>query len=69
MKNRLSEGVLNHCPVCKKYVMVVEEKMMVAVESPYLNIYFHIDCYNQVKDTLKEFMEKNLDEYLKTTPN
>jgi len=69
MKNKLPEGFIQKCIVCKEDVMETEGKFMIAIESPYINLYVHRNCWYEIEDTLKEFMEKNLEEYLKTTPN
>lgn len=69
MKNKLPEGVIRDCIVCGEYVMVTDDKFMIALEQPYLNLYVHKHCYNEIEGNLDGFLSENLEKYLKTTPN
>lgn len=48
------------CPVCDKQIITGDKKYMVALEKPYMNLYFHSDCYGGI-DNLYEF----INEYVK----
>lgn len=43
------------CPVCDKHIEKGEKKYMVALERPYMNLYFHSDCYETL-DNLGDFI-------------
>ena len=42
-----------------KKEMVGNEHFMYPIERPYTNLFFHRDCYNQVKGSIEEFMHEN----------
>lgn len=45
------------CPVCDKQIIIGDKKYMVALEKPYMNLYFHSDCYEGI-DNLYEFISE-----------
>jgi uncharacterized protein YmfQ (DUF2313 family) len=59
------EGFIQICIVCKKDVLKTDDKKMIGLEIPYVNLYIHKECYNEIKDTLEEFMKENLECYLR----
>jgi hypothetical protein len=59
------EGYIQKCIVCKEDVYQTDDKKMIAIESPYLNLYVHLLCYKEIENNLKEFMTNNLAIYLK----
>lgn len=40
-----------------------DDKFMLAIENPYMNIYFHMDCYRKLNDDLLEILKEYLDDY------
>ena len=48
------------CPLC---LLEVKEHpcKMIACEKPYLNIFFHIDCYRKVEYDLTNFITANIE--------
>ena len=48
------------CPVCYGEVSMAVRHFMIAVDIPYLNIFFHFDCYKGIKDNeiLHEYINK-----------
>lgn len=50
---------MNKCPVCNKEILPEETKYMVGLEVPYINIFFHLDCYKTITD-MTEFLNKNI---------
>jgi hypothetical protein len=63
------EGYLQKCIVCKEDVLQSQDKKMIAIEKPYLNLYVHLLCYKEIENNLKEFMNENLEEFLKNDKN
>jgi hypothetical protein len=54
------------CPKCLEEVTGIY--YMLAIEVPYLNMFFHMDCYNQIKNdsaTLLEIITNYLQLYTK----
>ena len=37
---------------------------MLGIEKPYMNLIMHKNCYMKIKDNLRSFLEKNLEDYL-----
>jgi hypothetical protein len=64
-KKYCPEGYIQKCIVCKEDVLETDKKFMVALESPYVNLYVHLLCYKEIENNLKEFMANNLVIYLK----
>lgn len=52
------------CIFCNQEV--TEDKFMLAIERPYLNLYVHKACYKNSMDSIQQFLEENLEKYLKT---
>jgi hypothetical protein len=52
------------CPVCNK-PMEQPDIYMMALERPYINVYFHRSCYNSLGDSLMDFIKENLDKLIK----
>jgi hypothetical protein len=40
------------CFICGERVTIVEPHMMIGLDKPYCNLWFHKDHYKSVKDTL-----------------
>lgn len=49
------------CPKCKKEILDTELKYMLALERPYLNVYMHRTCYDEVcSSSLMSFVFDNI---------
>ena len=59
------EGYLQKCIVCKEDVLISDEKKMIGIEKPYVNIYVHLSCYKEIESNLEEYLKENLGEYLR----
>jgi len=46
------------CPYCKNNINPEQSKFMYPLEKPYMNIYFHLECYKNIEDML-EFLQNN----------
>jgi hypothetical protein len=46
------------CPKCKKEILSEDIKFMLPLEIPYMNIYFHRDCYLEIEDNIEEFIQE-----------
>lgn len=51
---------MNNCPVCKKEIQLEEIRYMLGLEKPYMNIFFHMECYKSISD-MTEFLKQNID--------
>jgi len=56
------------CIVCKKEILDIDSKFMIALEVPYLNLYVHRSCWMEIRNNLDEFMSDNLERYLTENP-
>jgi hypothetical protein len=56
---------MNNCPVCNKKILEEEAKYMVGLEVPYINIFFHLDCYKSISN-MTEFLNKNISSILES---
>jgi len=65
VKKYYPEGYLQKCIYCKEDVLITQDKKMVALEIPYLNLYLHKECYLIIESTLLEYLKENLENYLK----
>lgn len=52
-----------NCIVCEEELLKEQERIMVGVDIPYVNVWFHRPCYRQIKDELNEFLQKNLEKW------
>lgn len=68
-KRNKPEGYIQKCIVCKEDVLQTDNKFMIALESPYLNLYVHLPCYNEIVNNLEEYLKENLESYLKNDRN
>jgi len=52
---------MKKCFYCDEEIKEPDEKyMMIAVEIPYINLFFHKDsCYLKIKDNLNTYIRKN----------
>ena len=39
-----------NCFYCGKEINVTDSKRMVPLEKPYMNLFFHLDCLNEIPD-------------------
>lgn len=51
---------MSNCPVCKKEIQPEEIRYMLGLEKPYMNIFFHMECYKSISD-MTEFLKQNID--------
>ncbi len=58
---------MSKCPVCQE-VIDNHSYYMIALERPYINIYFHIDCYKTITD-ITEFLKENIEQILLNARN
>lgn len=56
--------MMNKCPVCNQEILYTERPFMIGLEKPYMNIFFHKECYNQVEGNMTEFLDENIDNIL-----
>lgn len=52
------------CIVCRKEVKQDEDRTMFPLERPYMNLWIHRYCWNQIKDSQKEFFTQEVVEFL-----
>jgi len=64
---RQKEKIYSKCIVCDIQLEQEDDKFMVALEVPYMNLFLHKDCYNKIKDILLDFLIKNLEKYINIT--
>jgi len=48
------------CFLCEKRILPKERYKMVAIEVPYINLFFHEGCYGSIKFDLSEFLSLNV---------
>lgn len=46
------------CPICEKDIQKTDDKFMVALDKPYLNVFFHRECYLLIESDLLNMLEK-----------
>lgn len=49
------------CPVCKQEVSGFVGTYMLAIEKPYRNIMFHLDCYKQNYENIAQILQETVD--------
>lgn len=47
------------CFECEKEINLEDKKMMLAIEVPYRNLWFHKDCYNTIKEREIIYLTQN----------
>ncbi len=52
------------CIVCRKELRLEDDKFMLALDRPYLNLWVHKSCWNQIKDNLKDFFTQEVIEFM-----
>jgi len=52
------------CIYCKKEIKKGDDKFMLGLEKPYINLPLHRGCYKKIKNNLLEFLNENLEDYL-----
>jgi hypothetical protein len=59
------------CFSCEKEIETTDKKRMVAIDTPYLNLWFHFECLRQITDLRSYLSEhyKLLEKYEKTRKN
>ncbi len=48
------------CFYCSKEIQIEDKKRMVPVEIPYINLWFHKDCYDVIKSTEVIYLSQNV---------
>lgn len=48
------------CILEKKNFEIGDRHTMYPLEKPYVNLFFHKDCYNQIKPNIEEFVAENM---------
>jgi len=41
------------CFKCNKEILKEDKRIMIPIERPYLNLYMHRDCYNEIEEIVK----------------
>jgi hypothetical protein len=54
------------CTRCHKEIE--GDYKMVPMEKPYLNLFFHRDCFSEISDELEDFLKNNLSEIIRNYP-
>lgn len=49
------------CPVCQSEIFFEDDKFMLGIERPYMNIWFHKDCFNPNRSDYVEYILSNAD--------
>lgn len=49
------------CLVCKKEVLKDQDKFMVGLDIPYVNLWFHRECYRQIENDINNFVLQNIE--------
>jgi len=47
-----------NCFYCGKEISITDSKRMVPIEKPYINLFFHLDCYKTVPE-MSVFLTQN----------
>ena len=47
------------CFKCDEVILKTDKRMMIPIEVPYLNLYMHRHCYDEIED-LSTFLTQNL---------
>jgi hypothetical protein len=47
------------CFKCEKEIKVDERVFMLALDKPYVNLWFHAKCYIEIEDTTEEYLLSN----------
>ena len=48
------------CLMCDKEILVDDKKQMIGIDIPYINVWFHKDCYGTING-LSSFLQNNTD--------
>lgn len=54
------------CPYCMKKLTKESVYYMVSLEFPYMNLFFHMEHYLLIKDSLYEFLTENINNWYNT---
>ena len=49
------------CFYCEKSIKEKEPMNMYAIDLPYMNLWFHRECYNLIEDTTGDYILSNYD--------
>lgn len=49
------------CFKCQKDIKQEDDKFMYGLDRPYINLYFHKNCWNSIKDNLEVYFTQNED--------
>jgi hypothetical protein len=52
-----------NCILCEEQILKEQDKMMVGLDIPYINIWFHRICYREISSFLNEFLQKNFEKW------
>ena len=50
------------CFGCEKEIADLDYKMA-ALDSPYINLYFHKGCYNSLESSINEYIDSNKEKF------
>ena len=54
------------CPYCMEKLTNDSEYYMVGLETPYMNLFFHLEHYLLIKDNLFQFLTENTNNWYNT---
>lgn len=49
------------CPVCRKEILPEDRRYMLALETPYQNVWFHFYCYKQNITIIPKILQETID--------
>jgi len=49
------------CFKCEKVIKEEEPIFMYAIDIPYVNLWFHKECFKEIEDTTEEYLLSNYD--------
>ena len=55
---------MSNCLVCDLEVDPTERRYLLGIDNPYVNIYLHRDCWDNIKEHSDTYLRENLLKYL-----
>jgi len=49
------------CLLCESNILKDQDKFMIALDIPYINLYMHMGCYRQIQEDLNNFLLQHIE--------